>query len=103
MLAGPDPLLIPHMPYGLPQDDLPHHLPWHQGQAGRPVAPQILLTALLVDKSHVGKPPVLQDLFSWLRILVDGGKWLGYHFCQLPQHPQVYPISLHGLMAVQVE
>jgi len=51
-----------HMPYDLTQDDLLHNSPWYRGQADRPVVPRILLTALLVDGSHIGKPPILWDL-----------------------------------------
>ena len=37
------------MPSDHTQDDLFHDLPQYQGQADRPVAPQILLTTLLVN------------------------------------------------------
>ena len=46
----------------LTQDDLLHNFPWHQGQADKPVVPQILLTALLVNGCHVN---VAQEL-AWL-------------------------------------
>jgi len=62
MLAGPDPPVVSHMPCNLTQDDLLHNLSWHQGQADGPAIPQILLTTLLVDGSHAGKPPILWDL-----------------------------------------
>ena len=62
VLAGPDPLDATHIPCDLSQDDLLHKFPWYRGQADRPVVPQILLTALLVNVNHIGKPPVLWDL-----------------------------------------
>ena len=62
MLAGPDPLDAMHVLCDLTQDDLLHKFPWYRGQADRPVVPQILLTALLVDGSHIDKPPILWDL-----------------------------------------
>ena len=78
MLAGPDPLVATHVPCDLTQDDLLHNFPWYRGQAERPVVPQVLLTALLVDCESHYKPPV-------------------------PQHPMVEPIWSHGLVAVQME
>ena len=42
MLAGPDPLVVLHMPHDGTQDDLLHNLPQHRGQADRPGAPRIL-------------------------------------------------------------
>ena len=53
-----------HVPCDLTQDDLLQNFPWYQGQADRPVVPQILLTTLLVDGCHIGKPPTLWDLSS---------------------------------------
>ena len=61
MLAGPDPLLVPHMLCDLSQDNLLHNLLWHQDQAA---VPQILLTTLLVDGSPFGKSAVFWDLSS---------------------------------------
>ena len=49
MLAGPDPLVVLHVPGERTQDELLHNLPGHQGQADRPVVPGILLPALPVD------------------------------------------------------
>ena len=49
MLAGPDPLVVLHMPNECTQDELLHDLAQHQGQADRPVVPWILFLALLVD------------------------------------------------------
>ena len=54
MLAGPDPLAVPHMPRNGTQDDLLHDLPQHQGQADRPLVSWMLLPALLVDGCHIG-------------------------------------------------
>ena len=62
VLAGPDPLDAMHMPCDLTQDDLLHNFSWYRGQADRPVLPKILLMALLVDGSHIGKPSVFWDL-----------------------------------------
>ena len=62
VLPGPDPLDAMHVSCDLTQDYLLHDFPWYRGQADRPVVPQILLTTLLVDGSHIGKPPVLWDL-----------------------------------------
>ena len=63
VLSGPDPMNTMHMPCDLTQDDLLHNFPWYQGQADRPVVPQVLLTDILVDGSHISKPPILWDLF----------------------------------------
>jgi len=71
MLARPDLLVVPCILYALTQDGLFHNLPWHQGQADRPLVPQILLTTLLVDRSHAVKHTILWDLSSWLGILID--------------------------------
>lgn len=54
VLAGPDPLVVLHMPHDGTQDDLLHNLPQHQGQDDRPVIPWILFPALLVDVCHIG-------------------------------------------------
>ncbi|XP_075000742.1 GPN-loop GTPase 1 isoform X2 [Calonectris borealis] len=62
VLAGPDPLVVPHMACERPQDEPLHNLPQHRGQADRPVVPRILLPTLLVDGRHTGKPPVVRDL-----------------------------------------
>ena len=62
VLAGPDPLDATHVPCDLTQNDSLHNFPWYRGQAHSPVVPHILLTALLVDGSHIGKPPILWNL-----------------------------------------
>ena len=62
MLAGLDPLNTTHMTCYLTHDDLLHNFPWYRGQAHSPVVPHILLTALLVDGSHISKPPILWNL-----------------------------------------
>jgi len=48
VLAGPELLIVLHTPSEHTQDELLHNLPWHQGQADRPVVPGILFLALLV-------------------------------------------------------
>jgi len=45
MLAGPDPLVVLHMPGERTLDESLHNLPRHRGQADRPVVPRILLMA----------------------------------------------------------
>ena len=62
MLAGPDPLVVLHMPSEHIQDEPLHNHPWHPGQADRPVVPEILLPALLVDGRYTGELPVAWDL-----------------------------------------
>ena len=62
MLAEPDPPFVTHMPCDHTQDDLFHNVPWHRGQADRPVFPWIVLTTLLVDWSHIGKSPIFWNL-----------------------------------------
>ena len=62
MLAGSDLLDAMHVLCDLTQYYLLHNFHSYQGQADRPVLPWILLTALLVDGSHIGKPPILWDL-----------------------------------------
>jgi len=60
-------LIVPvtfHKPCDLPQDGLLHKLTSHRGQADGPVALWILLTTLLVDGSHTGKPPILWHLLG---------------------------------------
>ena len=64
-LAGPGPPVVLLMLCDLPQDDLLHNLSWHQGQADWHVVPQILLTTLLVDGRHTGKPSVIWNLSGW--------------------------------------
>ena len=59
MLDGPDPL---HMPGARTQEELLHNLSQHQSQADSPVVLGILLLALLLEGSHIGKPPVIWDL-----------------------------------------
>ena len=49
MLAGPDPLVVLHMPGERIQDESLHNLARHRGQADRPVVPRIVLPALLVQ------------------------------------------------------
>lgn len=67
VLAGPDPLAVPHMRRDGTQDHLLHGLPRHQGQADKPAAPQTLLPALLALGCHTaylqstGTSPVGQD------------------------------------------
>ena len=56
MLAGPDPLVVLHMPIERTQDELLHNVAQHRGQADRPVVPVILLLALLVDGRYIGSP-----------------------------------------------
>ena len=56
MLAGPDSLVVLHMPGEHTQDESLHNLPHHRGQADRPVVPGILTPALLVDGHHTGNP-----------------------------------------------
>ena len=68
MLARPDPQIVLHMLRDLLQDNLHYNLPWHRGN--RPVVPWILLTTLLADESHVGKPPVFWDLTSQQGVLI---------------------------------
>ncbi|SGA02784.1 Uncharacterised protein [Chlamydia abortus] len=103
MLARPDPPVDLHVPRDLPQDNLLHNLPRHRGQANRPVVPRILPAALLVDGSHIGKPPVFWDLTRQQGALIDDGKRLGYHLRPFPQHSRVNLIRSHGLVAVQLE
>jgi len=62
MLAGLDPPVVLHTPGECTQDELLHNLPWHQGQADRPVVPRMLLPALLVDVCCIGDPLVIWDL-----------------------------------------
>ena len=59
MLAGPDHLVVLHVSGELTQDEPLHNLAQHRGQADTPVAPGILLPALLVDECRTGKPPVI--------------------------------------------
>uniref|UniRef100_A0A8B9UJ11 Murine leukemia virus integrase C-terminal domain-containing protein n=1 Tax=Anas zonorhyncha TaxID=75864 RepID=A0A8B9UJ11_9AVES len=59
MLAGPDLQVVLHM---LCDADLFHNLSWHQGQADRPVVPQVLVITLLIDRHHISKYPVIWDL-----------------------------------------
>jgi len=61
MLAGPDPLIVLHVPSEHTQDESLHNLAWHRGQADRPVVPgkEFLILALLVDGCYIGGPPVL--------------------------------------------
>jgi len=54
MLAGPDPLIVLHMPGEHTQDESLHNLAWHGGQADRPVVPRILLLVLLIDGCYTG-------------------------------------------------
>jgi len=58
MLAGPDPLVVLHIPSERTQDEPLHNLPWHRGQADAPVVSRILLLALLVDGCYTGDRPV---------------------------------------------
>jgi len=60
MLAGPDPLVVLHMPGECTQDELLHDLARHQGQADRPVRSWDLLPALLVDGCYTGDPPEME-------------------------------------------
>jgi len=62
MLAGPDPLVVLHMPGEHIQDELLPYLPQHRRQADRPAVPWILLLALLVDECHIGEPLATWDL-----------------------------------------
>ena len=80
------------------QDDLVHNLPCHQGQTDMSVIPQILLMILDEDGSHTGKPPVLWDLSSWPKTLIDGGKWLG----SLPA-PSVHTITHDNFWVLKFE
>lgn len=43
VLAGPDALVVPHVPYDCIQDDLLHVIPQIQGQSDRAIVPQIVL------------------------------------------------------------
>jgi len=61
MLAGPDPLVVLHMPGEYTHDEPLHNLPCHRGQADGPVVPEILLLALLVDGCYIADPPVIWD------------------------------------------
>jgi len=54
MLAGPEPLVVLHMPSERSQDESLHNLAQHRGQADRPVVPRILLMALHVDGCYIG-------------------------------------------------
>jgi len=67
MLAGPDPLVVLHMPGERARDESLHNLPGHCGHADRPVVPRILLLALLVQ---VGKEPL--DIQSYFNIFSTG-------------------------------
>ena len=58
-LAGPDPLVVLHMPGEGTQDESLHNLARHRGQNDRPVVPRMLLPALLVDGCYVGYPPII--------------------------------------------
>ena len=87
MLAGPDPLVVPHMLCDCTQDDLLHNFSQNQGQADGPIVPQILLSILPVDGHHIGKTPVIWGLPSWTGLQINDGKSLGEHFCQLPLYP----------------
>jgi len=62
MLAGPESLVVLHVPGEHTQDESLHNVPWHQGQADRPLVPRILLLAFLVDGCYTGDPPVTWDL-----------------------------------------
>ena len=62
MLAGPDPLVVLHLPSELTQDEPLNNFPQYLGQGERPVVPRILLQDCLVDGLHMGKPPVIWDL-----------------------------------------
>ena len=59
MLAGPDPLVVLHMPGARTQDESLRNVAWHRDQADRPVVPRILLPAFLVDGCYTGDPPVI--------------------------------------------
>jgi len=67
MLAGPDPLVVLHMPGERTQDEWFRNLNWHRRQADRPVVPEILLPSFLsmgVTQAILqssGTSPVSQD------------------------------------------
>lgn len=52
MLAGPDHPVVLYEPCDGTQEDLLHNPPLNSGQTDKPVVPQILLAALLVDTVH---------------------------------------------------
>ena len=58
---------------------------------------------IIVDGSHIGKPLILWDPTSRPGMLINGGKWLGNHLCQVPQRPQMDPIWPYELVTDQVE
>ena len=62
MLAGPDTLVVLHMPSECTRDESLHNLAQHRGQADGPVVPGILLPALPVDGCYNGDPLVIWDL-----------------------------------------
>jgi len=62
MLAGPDPLVVLHMPGECTQDESLHNLAQHRGQADKSVVTRILLPALLGNGCYTGNPPVIWDL-----------------------------------------
>ena len=70
MLAGPDPLIVLHMPRERTQDESLYNLAWHRGQADRPVVPRILFLALVVGECYTGDPAVIWD-FSMLARTAD--------------------------------
>ncbi|PKU38186.1 rna-directed dna polymerase from mobile element jockey-like [Limosa lapponica baueri] len=76
MLAGPDRLGLLHAQHNGTQDDLFHDLPRHRGQTDRPVVPQIIPPALLVDGHHICSMLVSCDLPSLPGLMVNDGKWL---------------------------
>lgn len=61
MLAELDPPVVPHMLCDLLQGDLFHNLPWHRGQPDRSEVSQILIMTLLMDGSHIRKPPIIES------------------------------------------
>ena len=100
MLAGPDPLVVHHMPGERTQDESLHNPAWHRGQADRPVVPRILLPALPVDVHHNGKPPVISELPCKPGLLISNGEWLVKLLCPFPLYSRVDPIRPHRLVSV---
>lgn len=64
MLTAPVDFLLPHVHRNSFQDELLHRLPRDRGEADQPVVLQVVLIALLEDRSGVCFPPVFGHLIS---------------------------------------
>lgn len=99
-LARPDPLVVLYVLRGGTQGDLLRDLPQPLGQADRPVAPHILLLAVLVAVHHIFSPLVNWDLPGYPGLLINDAKWLSEHFCQFLQYLCVDPVWPRRLLCV---